>query len=124
MEDTRTYALIACLKILGKIDCVRVSSAQSGTRYNYYGVVRYECRLNRKGTPSLYALYRATSDRRSITLALEDADDAAFRERRVHFRGSSRKVGPTRTEMLLNHVWHVPEVAHIIAVLEMQHEVP
>lgn len=61
--------------------CVRVSSAQArgaAKKYSYWGAVRYELRLvGRDDHPSLIPQERASSDRRSIDLAIRDAEAMA-----------------------------------------------
>lgn len=72
----------------GAIPCVRVSSAQAkgaAKAYAYWGAVRYEARLRKRdGKPTLVALERASSDRRSQRLAEEDAEKIAENENRVY----------------------------------------
>ena len=71
----------------GPIPTARVSSAQSGTRYAYWGVVRYEIRLRRDGAPTNAPLGRASSDRRSRRLAERDLDELCEAEGRVVCEG-------------------------------------
>lgn len=78
--------LIDLILTHGHIPTVRVSSAQArgrAKRYSYWGAARYEIRLSRDGQPSNVALERASSDRRSLRLAEQDAARLARRERRV-----------------------------------------
>ena len=70
----------------GPIPSVRVSSAQAKGRakqYSYWGAVRYEIRINRRGNVSNCPLERATSDRRSQRLARDDALRIADDESRI-----------------------------------------
>lgn len=60
----------------GPIPTVRVSSAQASgfaKKFNYWGTVRYEIRFARDGRLINKALNRASSDRRSYRLAVDDA---------------------------------------------------
>lgn len=78
-------ALTACLVILRKIKCVRVSSAKArgkANNYPYYGRVRYEIRLGYTGKPTFYAEERARSDRRVRALAIQDALELCVSESR------------------------------------------
>lgn len=78
--------LVDLIRTHGPIQTVRVSSAQArgaAKRYSYWGVARYEIRLSRDGQPINVALERASSDRRSLRLAEQDAARLARRERRV-----------------------------------------
>ncbi len=117
----RLEALTACLSIIGKIDCVRVSFAQGCicAAYPYWGVVRYECRLNRKGLPSLYALGRAQTERRSKDLCIQDCKKIAAQEKRLRVFGVKGPVSEKSAARFLNHIWNDPRVAHIVGVLEM-----
>src|SRR5690349_12917656 len=71
----------------GPIPTVRVSSAQArgaAKGYAYYGAARYEIRLTKRdGYPANIAQERASSDRRSLRLAKDDADKIAEREGRI-----------------------------------------
>ena len=71
-----------------------MSSAQSGTRYNYWGAVRYELRLTRDGRVANIAQERASSDRRSRRLAERDAEEIAEREGRIELQ-TIGTVGPS-----------------------------
>lgn len=78
--------LVDVIRTHGPIPTVRVSSAQArgaAKRYAYWGAARYEIRLTRDGQPSNVALERASSDRRSLRLAEQDAAKLARRERRI-----------------------------------------
>lgn len=85
--DRDILRLIALLRELGSIPAVRVSSAQArgaASLYRYWGAARYVIRLRRSdGMPTLVPCERASSDRRSIRLAHDDADALARREGRV-----------------------------------------
>lgn len=68
------------------VQCVRVSSAQASgaaKQYSYWGAVRYEIRLNKRGQLTFTAQQRASSDRRSYRLAVEDAKEIAGKENRL-----------------------------------------
>jgi hypothetical protein len=62
------------------IPSVRVSVAR---RRSYWGVVRYEIRLDRNGRPINWPLGAADGERRQVHLADKDAEALAERERRV-----------------------------------------
>src|SRR5690606_22627219 len=68
----------------GSIGTVRVSSAQSSTKYSYWGAVRYELRLTAKGAVTHTATERASSDRRSVAGAKRDARALVAREGRLY----------------------------------------
>lgn len=73
----------------GPVQAVRVSSAQAkgvAKRYCYWGAVRYEIRVNYYGILSSVAQEKASSDRRSMKLAIKDAFDLAKKEKRVYLR--------------------------------------
>jgi len=78
------------IRVRGPILSVRVSSAQAsgrGKQYAYFGAVRYQIVLTKRGTVSAIPQGRASSDRRSFRLAGKDADDIAAREGRIRFDG-------------------------------------
>jgi hypothetical protein len=89
MNTTTTSALsilIDYLRVHGPIKTVRVSSAKAkgyAKNFSYWGAVRYQLRLDRDGHPVNVALERASSDRRSESLAYEDAQALAEREGRI-----------------------------------------
>lgn len=88
-----TKALARFIRARGPVPTVRVSSARARGRakaYAYWGAVRYEITLDAGGHPQNRALCRATSDRRSRRLALEDAAYLASAERRVMLQAIGR----------------------------------
>ncbi len=92
---TERDAVIGTIREAGPIRTVRVSSAQSSTSYSYWGAVRYAIQLSVDGKRLVNsALERASSDRRSIRLAEQDASDIAVREGRaeVYTIGGVRSV--------------------------------
>lgn len=74
----------------GPIKTARVSSAQSATKYSYWGAARYEIRITKAGHLSNVALERASSDRRSKRLAQQDCDALCEREGRIYWHGIGR----------------------------------
>ena len=96
----------------GPIPTVRVSSAQSGTRYNYWGAVRYELRLTRDGRVANIAQERASSDRRSRRLAERDAEEIAEREGRIELQ-TIGTVGPSTAASVVDDLISRPQ-AHAI----------
>ena len=77
-----TLAVIVAAR--GSLPTVRVSSAQSSTPYNYWGVARGEIRARKRdGILTCISTERAASDRRSERLANLDLDRVAQREHRV-----------------------------------------
>ena len=74
----------------GPIPTARVSSARSGAPYSYWGAVRYEIRLDRRGYPSNVAKECARSDRRSQSLATQDCVDLCNAENRIHLQRIGR----------------------------------
>ena len=78
--DVALAALAAVISKHGPITAIRVSSAQASgaaKQYAYWGAVRYRISLAKDGTPCARPLERASSDRRSLRLAEQDADAAA-----------------------------------------------
>lgn len=74
---TAQEVLISVIEKFGPIKTARVSSAQAkgaAKTYSYYGAVRYQVYLNRRGVLSNRALERASSDRRSYRLAEQDCE--------------------------------------------------
>lgn len=85
-ENCALSTLSDLLRAQGPIGAVRISSAQargSAKRFPYWGAVRYEIRLGRDGAPTCVAIERASSDRRSLRLAEQDAERIAETENRV-----------------------------------------
>lgn len=83
-EHQRILSIL--IKEIGPIPAVRVSCAQASgaaKKYSYWGATRYEIR-NRKrdGIPIAVAVERASSDRRSIFRANQDAEEIAGKEGR------------------------------------------
>lgn len=79
-------AIYGAIREGGPLRTVRVSSAQArgaAKHYPYWGAVRYAVKITRAGNLSAVALERASSDRRSVRKAEEDAWDMAVREGRV-----------------------------------------
>lgn len=74
----------------GPIRTARVSSAQSGTQYSYWGATRYELRLTADGIPTNQSLERARSDRRSVRLAQWDCAELCERENRIQLQAIGR----------------------------------
>lgn len=67
----------------GPIPTVRVSAAQSHTKYAYWGAARGEIRARKRdGALTCVSTERASSDRRSYRLAESDAKGLADSERR------------------------------------------
>ena len=79
-----TQILSDMLRACGSVGLVRLSSAQSGTKYSYWGAPRYELALTRDGRPMVRAEERASSERRSRRLAEQDATERAQAEGRVY----------------------------------------
>jgi hypothetical protein len=78
--DVALAALAALITKHGPCLAIRVSSAQASgaaKKYAYWGAVRYRISLAKDGTPCARPLGRASSDRRSLRLAEQDADAAA-----------------------------------------------
>jgi len=86
MTEHYIGVLTTYLHVHGDIPAVRVSSAQArgaAKNYSYWGAVRYTVTLTKDGAPTLRALERASSDRRSRDLARADAMNVAEREHRI-----------------------------------------
>lgn len=86
MSTEATTILADIIRQHGPIPTIRVSSAQArglAKLYRYWGATRYEIRLTRAGKPANIALQRASSDRRSLRLAEQDAEEIADREGRI-----------------------------------------
>lgn len=84
---TAEQAVDGALREGGPLRAVRVSSAQAkgaAKGYAYWGAVRYQIRLTADGRGyCCAAIERASSDRRSVKLAVKDAEDLAAAEGRA-----------------------------------------
>lgn len=69
---------------MGGIPTVRVSSAQSATKYPYWGASRGIARRTSRGHVAIVQVERASSDRRSERLAVDDALKIAASERSLY----------------------------------------
>ena len=85
--DSPEVAVVGAIRECGPLRAVRVSSAQvrgRAKKYSYWGAVRYAIGLSADGKRlQCMALERASSDRRSLRLAEDDAYELSFREGRV-----------------------------------------
>lgn len=120
----RLEALTEILAHIKSIPCVRVSSAQArgkAKQYPYWGAVRYELRLNKKGKPCLYPLDRAYSDRRSKKLAERDAETIAKAENRCLVLAARGNIDMKfcTSQKCLDHVWFDSRVQHVIGLLDL-----
>lgn len=75
----------------GPIPSVRVSSAQASgfaKKFNYWGAVRYLIKKSKTKPGYIVnkAQERASSDRRSVQLAIRDAELISLEENRVHIQ--------------------------------------
>jgi hypothetical protein len=89
-----TEILAAILREAGPVGLVRLSSAQSGAPYPYWGAPRYELALTKDGHPAVRAQERADSERRSRRLAERDAQARAHAENRIYV--GQHRVGSLR----------------------------
>ena len=115
-------ALVACLQILGKVNCVYPAAATAG---HTWCVVRGEVKLSNRGVPKIYVrhnTYMSSGSSVSFELTVNAAKEVAAKEKRcfIHWKRSS--LPSDIFKRVLDHIWNNPEVGHVIGVLELSRE--